>query len=124
MDKKQYTYRYRGFLIKPKRDFGNGYLSNGRVIKRGWNVVKDGCNIMPGATWFETPKKAKRAINVLLRVKGDAQKFWEIMQPFEFKRVGQKTTERDCTIRKGRFFVKIENGRVVEYRDDMNPNGL
>lgn len=125
MEKRQYTYTHRGHQIVPKRDFGtHGHLINGKIVKRGWVVVKDHCNIMPGATWFQTPSRARHAINVLLRVKGNADRFWEIMQPFPYKRVGQKSTERDCTIRKGRFFVRIENHRVVEYRDDLNPNGL
>lgn len=126
MDKKQYTYRHRGHLIVPKRDFGShGYLGqNGKVIKRGWVVTKDDCNIMPGGTWFKSPKEARNAINVLLRVKGDSDKFWEIMQPFEYTHVGQKVKECDSTVRKGRFWAEIKDGVVIARRDDMNPNGL
>lgn len=126
MIKKQYTYRHRGHSIVPKRDFGRGgYVDgNGKIVNRGWVVTKDNCNIMPGGTWFKTPKEARNAINVLLRVKGDAEKFWEIMQPFKYTHIGQKVKEQNCTIRRGRFWAKVDNGVVVALRDDLNPNGL
>jgi hypothetical protein len=74
----QKSYKYRGHTIEGKRDFGtHGYLSNGKVIRKGWVVVKDFCNIMPGGTWFFSLSEARRAIDVLIRVKGNAQRFWE-----------------------------------------------
>jgi len=80
---------YRGFTVEPKRDFGpTGFYIKGRFVKLGYVVVKDGCNAMPGATWFGTIEDAKEAIDVLIDVGGDdiwnpaaghAEKFWERM---------------------------------------------
>lgn len=43
------------FRIVPKRDFGStGYLIKGKHVTRGFVVVLGGCNVMPGATWFQT----------------------------------------------------------------------
>jgi hypothetical protein len=68
---------YRGFAVEPKRDFGPvGFYIDGRFVKDGFVVVKDGCNAMPGATWFRTIDSAKHAIDVFIDVDGDAYKFW------------------------------------------------
>lgn len=57
---------YRSFTIEPKQDFGpTGFLINNRFTKIGYVVVKNGSNIMPGATWFHTIEHAKAAIDVL-----------------------------------------------------------
>lgn len=121
--RKQYTYRYRGFEIKPKRDFGPGpgHFIRGQFVKRGWNVVKDFCNAMPAACWFETPKEAREAIDVLLRVKGDATRFWEVMQPFPYKRIGQRADFANGSVRQGRFGAEIKDWRVVSLRDNLTP---
>lgn len=81
---------YRGFTIEPKRDFvGAGFYVDGRFVKRGYAVVKDGCNAMPGATWFLTIEEAKEAIDVLIdvggadiwsRAVGYSDRFWARMQ--------------------------------------------
>ena len=81
---------YRGFTIKPKRDFGpKGFYINGKFTKIGYVAVKDGCNAMPGATWFHTIESAKEAINILIDVGGadiwnqtpdHSARFWERMQ--------------------------------------------
>lgn len=82
---------YRGFTIEPKRDFGPGpgFYINGQFIKRGYVVVKDGCNAMPGATWFLAIESAKEAIDILIEVGGlniwqrdvsVSKLFWERMQ--------------------------------------------
>ena len=79
---------YRGFTIEPKQDFGPGpgFYINGQFIKRGYVVVKDGCNAMPGATWFDTIEDAKEAIDILIDVGGEniwnrdvgvSKQFWE-----------------------------------------------
>jgi hypothetical protein len=108
------TYSYRNHKIEPKMDFGpHGYLSDGKVIKKGWVVVKDCCNIMPGATWFASVSEAKNAIDVLLKVKGNARHFWEIMQPFKYKRVGQKADIQHGETVCGRFRAVIQNFKVV-----------
>lgn len=114
---------YRGYTIQPKRDFPpGGYLSNGKVITKGW-VVTDGgiVNVMPGATWFYTVKEAIEAIDVWEKVRHCAEKFWEIMQPFEFK-VGDKLPQYKLpggaagttTITHGRWTAYAENGVVVK----------
>ena len=110
---------YRGHSIVPKRDFGStGYWMNGRFVKKGFVVVKDGCNVMPGACWFQTIEEAQHAIRVLIKTKGNDDHFWEIMQPFNYK-VGQKvkgepinpgTTSVSC----GRFHAKIVGGVVTD----------
>lgn len=118
--------RYRNFEIVPKLDFGtHGYIDGkGRVIKAGFVVCQGDCNIMPGATWFETIKEAKNGIDVYIKVEGNADKFWEVMQPFEYKRVGQKSDIENGEVRQGRFYAKIENHRVVKLRKDLPANGL
>lgn len=65
------------YRIVPKQDFGSGagYLINGRYVKRGFIVTRDGCNCMPGATWFETVAEAMRAIPVLEET-GGSPAFW------------------------------------------------
>ena len=71
------TLSHRGFTIEPKRDFGPvGFYIDGALIKDGFVVVKDGCNPMPGAAWFRTIARAQYAIDVLIEVDGDADKFW------------------------------------------------
>lgn len=82
---------YKGYLIKPKTDFGlHGFLVQGRWIKEGFVVTKNNMNMMPGATWFVDVAQAKIAIDVLIECGGnpnepfkevDAKKFWEILQP-------------------------------------------
>lgn len=66
------------FRIVPKRDFGShGFLINGQWVKTGF-VVTDGlCNIMPGATWFQTVAEAMRALRIYRAVNGDAARFWQ-----------------------------------------------
>jgi hypothetical protein len=57
------TCEYAGFLIKPKRDFGStGFYDSKtrRNVKEGWVIVKDGCNVMPGATWAHNRPKPIR----------------------------------------------------------------
>ncbi len=110
------TYTHKGHQIEPKRDFGpGGYLDGqGRVCTKGWVVVKDYCNAMPGGTWFATVREAREAINVLLRVNGNAVKFWEIMQPFEYVRIGQRANFANGSVQKGRFKAIIENFKVIK----------
>lgn len=62
---------YQGFTIEPKRDFGStGFLVDGRFIKIGYVVVKNGCNAMPGAVWFRSIEDAKGAIDVWIETGG------------------------------------------------------
>lgn len=114
------SYRHRGFRIEPKRDFGagRGYLVNGQWIKKGYVVVKDACNVMPGAAWFQTVAEAKRAIDVLIAVGGESPLFWEILQPFsswpgdtDADSAGAIVAEHSISC--GRFSAKALAGRVV-----------
>jgi hypothetical protein len=58
---------YRGFTIVPKRDFiGAGFFIDGRYVKRGYVVTRDGCNAVPGAAWFITIEDARKAVDVLI----------------------------------------------------------
>ena len=97
--------KHRGYTIEPKRD---------HTPAAGFVVTKNDCNIMPGGCWFDTVKEAKNAINVLIRVKGDSELFWEIMQPFQYTHIGQKTGLEHSTVTCGRFKAVIENYRVVK----------
>ena len=114
--------KYRGYEIEPKLDFGlHGYLdSKGKVIRKGWVVYRNGCNVMPGATWFFTVPEAKHGIDIYIRVRGSAPKFWEIMQPFPYK-VGQHVPPipfsmgaTDQTITHGRWIAEVVNGVVTK----------
>lgn len=76
--------KYNAYIIEPKRDFGNmPYWIDGFPVTQGYVVVKDGCNVMPGATWFQTVRDAKRACDILDRV-GDTPRFWD-----EWKKVDE-----------------------------------
>jgi hypothetical protein len=74
------TTNYKDHQIVPKKDFGGGkgFLIDGHFIKNGFVVTKDGCNAMPGATWFQTTKAAMKAIDDLIVADGDAKIFWEL----------------------------------------------
>ena len=70
------------YRIVPKRDFPraygtHGFLINGEWVNSGF-VVTDGiCNIMPGATWFQTVAEAMTALSIYCGVHGDTQLFWK-----------------------------------------------
>lgn len=59
---------YRSYTIKPKRDFGSySFLINGKMVREGFVVTDEhNVNAMPGATWFQTVKDAKKGIDVLV----------------------------------------------------------
>lgn len=73
------------YKIVPKRDFGGKpFLINGKTVMRGF-VVTDGlCNVMPGATWFQTIPDALRAIGVLM-VTGETPRFWTVLRALQSK---------------------------------------
>ncbi len=113
------TRRYRTLQIVPKRDFGaTGFLIKGKMVKKGWVVTDGVCNVMPGATWFTTVPKAKQAIDVLIGVKGDAEMFWDIIQPFQVTPGDKKEdfpghpTNGNET--KGKHYAKWKDGVCVE----------
>lgn len=60
---------YRSCLIKPVK-FTQPHYNHGRFIRFGYNVVREGVNVMPGATWFHTIEAAKLAIDILIEVNG------------------------------------------------------
>lgn len=109
--------RYRTLTIVPKRDFGGQpHLIKGRAVMAGFVVIDNlCCNIMPGATWFETIEEAKHAIDVLIAVRGDSDMFWEIMQPFK-----HTPGDRDelpgttGTMTCGRHYAEYVDGVCVE----------
>jgi len=114
-DVPQDGHRYRLFFIVPKRDFGQGpgYFIKGRYVKEGWIVTDGNCNVMPGATWFQTIKDARHAIDIFIAVRGDATMFWEIMQPFQFT-PGDKADHDASTATKGCHYAIVKGGIVVE----------
>jgi hypothetical protein len=68
---------YGKYQIKTKNDFGNEpYWIDGFPVSSGYIVVLNDCNVMPGATWFQTVKDAKRACDILDSVKNDSTAFW------------------------------------------------
>lgn len=70
------------YRIVPKRDFSrNGFLINGRWVRHGFVVTDGVCNIMPGATWFQTVAEAMEGLGVWLAAKGDAKAFWKHYHP-------------------------------------------
>jgi hypothetical protein len=111
--------RYRTLLIEPKRDFGGQpHLINGKMVMKGWVVTDGTCNVMPGATWFTTVKRAKYAIDVLIAVQGNAQMFWEIMQPFQHTPGDRDKSYISPALgadhKKGRHYAKYERDLCVE----------
>ena len=72
------AFSHRGFTVEPKRDFGpSGFYLGGKFVKNGFVVTKDGCNAMPGATWFLSIEDAKHAIDTFIDVDGNVGKFWQ-----------------------------------------------
>jgi hypothetical protein len=111
--------RYRTLFIVPKRDFGGQpHLIKGKMVMKGW-VVTDGlCNVMPGATWFQTKQRARFAIDVLIAVRGDAEMFWEIIQPFQIT-PGDKKEDfpghaTNGNESKGKHYAKWKDGVCFE----------
>lgn len=71
---------YRGYHIIPKLDFGSYPYLNVNTYKKGYVIVKDSMNVMPGATWATSIIEAKEMINSLIESNGDGQLFWEIQR--------------------------------------------
>jgi hypothetical protein len=66
------------FKIVPKRDFGDKpFWIKGKKVKHGFVVTRGGCNIMPGATWFQTIEQAARAI-LLFQQAQSSDEFWSL----------------------------------------------
>lgn len=73
--------KYRNYQIEPKKDFPkDGFLIDGKMVKKGWIVTDGYANIMPGATWFQTVQEAKEGIQALYLSKGNSKKFWDILK--------------------------------------------
>jgi len=80
------TYKYRGFTIKPKLDFGRyGFLINGKWVTTGWVVTDGFCNVLAGATWSRTIAGAKNLILAHIESKGNADLFWKIVKARSLK---------------------------------------
>lgn len=68
---------YRGLDILPKLDSGGRpFWFNGRMMDRGFVVVKNHVNAMPGAIWFETLTQAFDAIDDWISSGQDVATFW------------------------------------------------
>jgi hypothetical protein len=70
------------FRVVPKRDFGSGpgFLINGDWVRHGFVVTDGMCNIMPGATWFQSIPEALDALAVYCGVHGNADLFWRSLR--------------------------------------------
>lgn len=116
---------YRGYRIQPKLDFGPvGYLVNGKYVKKGYVVTDGVCNVMPGATWFQTVSEARKAVDILIAVGGEnaSELMWEIMHGLPAF-PGQKVApQADCIATRGRFTWKIAGGVVTEL--EVKPRAL
>ncbi|MGE7828864.1 hypothetical protein [Paenibacillus sp. NPDC093718] len=67
---------YRGFVIRAKLDMGDTpWQVNGNCYRKGYVVVKDGCNPIPGSGWFHSIIEAKAGIDIFLEVNGDVDSF-------------------------------------------------
>ncbi len=78
-----YTVDYRGCTIRVKGDFGdNPFLIDGMPCAWGYVVTRGHCNVMPGATWFQTVKDAKRGIDALVMAEAMNQNDTMIAEAF------------------------------------------
>lgn len=69
------------YRIVPKRDFqGKGFYCKGKWIRHGFVVTDGFCNIMPGATWFESIRDALIGVECYKESGGDANKFWALVR--------------------------------------------
>jgi hypothetical protein len=74
--KNNFKLHYNDYTIEAKKDLGNTpHMISGFGVMEGYVVVKDHCNIMPGATWFQSVVDARRACDVLDRV--GEKGFWQ-----------------------------------------------
>lgn len=69
---------YRGFNIVPKRDFGSYPYSNVNTYRKGYVVVKNGVNVIAGASWASSVIEAKAMIDSHIKADGDGDLFWKI----------------------------------------------
>lgn len=69
---------YRGFIIKPKLDFGKYPYQGVNTYRKGYVMTKDGYNVMAGATWATSIVEAKSMIDSHLEAEGDPIRFWKI----------------------------------------------
>lgn len=82
---RKWKIEYRDYTIVVKLDFPQPFvLIDGMPCLSGYVVGnKNAGNIMPGATWFQTVKDAKQAIDVLIETgvrenggSADSNRFW------------------------------------------------
>jgi hypothetical protein len=80
------TVSYMGFTIKPKLDMGSSpHLSHANSYRTGWVVVDEkGCNAMPGASYSTSILEAKASIDIWIQAEFNAEKFWQLMEPFRW----------------------------------------
>lgn len=71
MEPKMESYtEYAGLYIRDRKEPGGGYVV--------CDTSQGGCNVMPGATWFDTVEEAMRGIDVHKVVDGNGAKFWHL----------------------------------------------
>ena len=76
----QIDIEYRDFHIVPKLDFGSTPYQNVNTYRKGYVIVKDGVNVMPGATWATSVIEAKVMIDVYIEADGNGEMFWKILR--------------------------------------------
>ena len=76
---------YRDFHIVPKLDFDGMPYQNVNTYRKGYVIVKDYVNIMPGATWATSVIEAKAMIDAYIEADGNAEMFWKIFRVKEGK---------------------------------------
>lgn len=85
---RNYSVQYRGFTLHVKGDFGDQpHLIDGLPCAWGYIAVRNGCNAMPGATWFQTVKDGKRGVDALIQAEAmfyapeaQAAEFWRLVR--------------------------------------------
>ena len=80
-NKREEVMEYRGYQIEVKKDFGSlGYFIGnfGEKISSGYVIVKNGANVLPGATWAKDIETSHVLIDIFETAKGDSARFWEL----------------------------------------------
>lgn len=70
---------YKGFTIRPKLDMGSSPWSvNGNDYRRGYIVIRNGVQVMPGGAWFHSVLEARVAIDLFVESGEDGPTFWNL----------------------------------------------
>ena len=75
----RFALNYRDHYIMVKRDFGGGFhMIDGMPCAFGYVVTRGGCNVIPGAGWFQTVADAEIGIDCLIEAGDDAARFHQL----------------------------------------------